>query len=76
MSTATLIILIYISGFVPDYIMYKKWWLHERPNAIWTVGDRARAIKSCVWSWIGFCLLSLFLIGEILDKNKNEKASW
>lgn len=62
-------LIIYLSGLVPGYFLFKKYMISGGSN--WTVGLRWIGLFASVFSWVGV-VTSLLCLGAKSDK----PASW
>lgn len=66
-------IIFWVIGFIPHYLLYKKWW---RMQHEWTVGDR-KFVLALIWtSWLG-CIASIIcILIQGNPANNHKKAKW
>lgn len=78
MNMMTILILIYLSGCVAGYFLYKDYWVNMCDHE-WTVGDRLEAlIISLLFSWINFLVWLWMKFDSWQEKSQwmNKKAKW
>ena len=75
-----IVILIYILGLIPAYLMLKKSWLIKpiETNEDWTFAARGFCLCMSIFSWASFFTgVIIWLIGKAVDSELgNRKANW